>query len=66
MDEITKDSIIADVLSKDREVARVFLSHGLFCLGCPSAQGESIEGACITHGIDVDVLLDDLNSFFEK
>ena len=33
------------------------------CIGCPSAQGESLVEAAFVHGIDVDRLVDDINQF---
>mgnify|MGYP005979612953 CR=1 FL=1 len=54
---ITKDTIIGDILDEDFEVAPFFLEMGMHCLGCPSSRGETVEEACMVHGIDVDKLL---------
>ncbi|MCL2877248.1 MAG: DUF1858 domain-containing protein [Acidobacteria bacterium] len=59
---VSKDMKIIDILKLDRETANVFLRHGLHCLGCPSATGESLEDACMAHAIDADVLVGELNS----
>ena len=61
--EITKDSIIGDVLDYDVETAQFFLAIGMHCLGCPSARGESIEMACEVHGTDADELVSNINEF---
>jgi hybrid cluster-associated redox disulfide protein len=61
---IDKKMIIADVLKKDQKSAAVFFEMGMFCVGCPSASGESIEDACKVHGINADELVDKLNAFF--
>lgn len=58
---ITKDMIIAEVLNAHEELVPVFLNNGLHCLGCAMAHGESIEGACMVHGLDCDALVDALN-----
>ena len=63
---ITPDMIIGDVLRMEPETAPIFMSNGMHCLGCPSAQGESIEEACEAHGIDVDELINQLNDYFEN
>ena len=34
---------------------------GMHCLGCPSSQMESLEDACMVHGLDADAVLDKLN-----
>ncbi len=66
MAKVTKDTIIADVLRMDAGTAPFFLEIGMHCLGCPSASGESIEAACAVHGVDVNMLLDKLNSYLES
>lgn len=62
---ITKDTKIGEVLDADRDVAPFFLNMGMHCLGCPSARGESIEQACMVHGVDADDLVDELNNYFQ-
>lgn len=62
---ITKDSIIGNVLDEYPDTAEFFLEMGMHCLGCPSARGESIEGACDVHGVDVDTFVAKLNTFIE-
>jgi len=65
MSKVTKDMVIADVLNINKETAPILMSAGMHCLGCPSASGESIEQACMVHGIDADKLVDELNSFLD-
>ena len=38
-------------------MAPVLMEAGMHCLGCPSAQGESLEEAAMVHGIDIDALM---------
>jgi len=64
--EITKDSIIGDVLDYDIETAQFFLEAGMHCLGCPSARGESIDMACDVHGTDADELVANINEFLSQ
>ncbi len=63
MAQITKDTIIMDVLRLDPETAPFFLEIGMHCLGCPSASGESVEQACMVHGVDCDELVAKINAF---
>ena len=63
---ITKESIIGDVLDMDRATAPYFLEMGMHCLGCPSARGETIEQACMVHGVDPEELVAKLNAHFSK
>ena len=62
MAKITKDTIIGDILDIAPETAPIFLSIGMPCLGCPSSRGETVEQACMVHGVDVEALLEQLNS----
>jgi hybrid cluster-associated redox disulfide protein len=61
--EVTKDSIIGDVLDFEPATAQFFFEIGMHCLGCPSARGESIEDACAVHGTDADALVAKINAF---
>lgn len=63
MAQISKETIIGDVLDIDRGTAPFFLEMGMHCLGCPSARGETVEQACAVHGVDVDSLLEKVNSY---
>jgi hybrid cluster-associated redox disulfide protein len=65
MTKITKDMIISEVLEIDRGTVPILFKHGLHCLGCAMASGESLEEACEVHGIDSDALLSDLNEYLE-
>ena len=65
MASVTKDTIIMDVLRLDQGTAPFFLEIGMHCLGCPSASGESIEQACMVHGVDCDELVDKLNEYLK-
>ena len=65
MAAITKDTVIGDILDMDRTTAPYFLEMGMHCLGCPSARGESLEQACLVHGVSVDELVAKLNAHIE-
>ena len=54
MAQITKDTIIGDILDIAPETAPIVLSIGMHCLGCPSSRGETVEQACMVHGVQVD------------
>ncbi|MBQ8582713.1 MAG: DUF1858 domain-containing protein [Ruminococcus sp.] len=64
--QVTKDTIIGDILDADFEVAPFFLEIGMHCLGCPASRGESIEEACAVHGTDADALVAKLNAYFAE
>lgn len=66
MNEVTKETIIGDVLDMCPETAPLFLEMGMHCLGCPASRGESIEAACMVHGTDADELVSKINEFIKN
>lgn len=62
MTKITKDMTIGEVLSINMNVAPILMEVGMHCLGCPSAQGETLEEAAMVHGMDVDLLVEKINA----
>ena len=65
MIEIKKDTIIGDILDVAPQTAPIFLSIGMHGLGCPSSRGETVEEACMVHGVDPDAFLAQVNHFIE-
>lgn len=60
---ITKEMTIGEILRTNPDVASILMEAGMHCLGCPSAQGESLEEAAMVHGMDADVLVQQINDF---
>lgn len=63
MAQIDKNMTVGDVLEMDRETAVYFMNMGMHCIGCPASRGETVEQACMVHGVDVDVLVKEINDF---
>lgn len=59
---ITKEMTIGEILRSNPEVAPILMEAGMHCLGCPSAQGESLEEAAMVHGMDIDALMAKINA----
>ena len=66
MTEITKDTIIGDILDICPDAVPLFLEIGMHCLGCPASQAETVAEACAVHGVDVDKLLAEVNRLIAK
>ena len=60
--KVTNDTIIGDILDYDSSTAEYFMEMGMHCLHCPSSRGESLEQACMVHGVDVNELVEKLNA----
>lgn len=58
---ITKDTIVGDILDVAPEAAPAFLNIGMHCLGCPASRNETVEQACMVHGVNSEELLVELN-----
>ena len=61
---VTKETLIGEILDADMGVAPYFLNMGMHCLGCPASRMESLEEACMVHGVDPDELVEELNNYF--
>lgn len=57
MEQITKEMTIGEILRTNPDVAPVLMEAGMHCLGCPSAQAESLEEAAMVHGMDINDLM---------
>ena len=66
MTQVTKTTMIGDLLRIDENVAPILLNIGMHCLGCPSSQMETIEEAAMVHGIDPDELVKSINDLLAK
>lgn len=61
--QVNKQMVISEVLQINNGFIPILLESGMHCLGCPSSQMESLEEACMVHGIDVDSLVGQLNEY---
>lgn len=58
---ISKEMTIGEVVRTNPEKAEVLMSFGMGCVGCPSAQSETLEEAAIVHGLNLTELITALN-----
>ena len=56
--EITKDTIIGELLMKKPAAVGTLMSYGMGCVMCPASQTESLEEACLVHGLELEPLLE--------
>lgn len=64
--EITKETLIGEMLESDMGIAYVLMQCGMHCVGCPSSIGESLEEACAVHGLDADAVLEQIKEYQES
>lgn len=63
MAQVTKNMLIGQLLHLNPNIAPILMRAGMHCLGCPSSQMESLEEAAMVHGLDVDILVQQINDF---
>ena len=64
--QITKQTTMGEMLAYDRGIAMVLMQAGMHCIGCPSSIGESLEEACMVHGIDCDEVLANIQKYHDS
>ena len=60
--QVSKEMTIGEILAINPMVAPILMEIGMHCLGCPTAQGETLEEAAMVHGIDVELLVEKINA----
>ncbi len=61
--QVTKDMLIGELVQVDPGIVPILMAAGMHCIGCPSAQGESLSEAAMVHGIDPDALEARINEY---
>jgi len=49
---ITKNTLISKAVEEKPETVDILVKHGLPCVGCLMAHGETIEQGAMAHGLD--------------
>ncbi len=60
--QVTKEMTIGEVIRQNEKAAEVLMGFGMGCVGCPSAQAETLEEACMVHGLEINDLLSKLQA----
>ena len=66
MASVTKDTTIGEVIQIDAGVIPILMGAGMHCVGCPSSAGETLEEAAMVHGIDSDMLVEEIQSYLQS
>ncbi len=64
--EITKATTMGEMLEFDPGIAYILMQCGMHCVGCPSSIGESLEEACMVHGLDADQVMGYINEYLAQ
>lgn len=63
---ISKDMLINDIINVDEGIIAILTAAGMHCVGCMAAAGESLEEAAMVHGLNVDELVEGINTYLSK
>ena len=66
MARITKDTTIGEALQIDAGIIPILMGIGMHCVGCPSSAGETLEEAAMVHGIDPDMLVEEIQNYLQS
>ncbi|MBR0413271.1 MAG: DUF1858 domain-containing protein [Eubacterium sp.] len=64
--DITKQTTMGEMLEYDRGIAVILMQNGMHCVGCPASIGETLEEACMVHGIDSDEVMKQINEYLAE
>ena len=64
--QVTKKTLIGEMLQMDMGIAAILMGAGMHCVGCPSSAMESLEEACMVHGMDADAVLNAINEYLAQ
>lgn len=63
---VTQDMNIMEVVEKYPVAIQVFQRHGLGCVGCMIASGETLGEGIAAHGLDVKLIIDEINQLIQE
>ena len=66
MTRITKDTTIGEALQIDAGIIPILMGIGMHFVGCPSSAGETLEEAAMVHGIDPDMLIEEIQNYLQS
>ena len=64
--QIDKSMLIHEIIEVDPGNAAILMAAGMHCVGCPSEAMESVEEACMVHGMNCDEVIADINAYLAK
>ena len=66
MTRITEDTTIGEALQIDAGIIPILMGIGMHCVGCQSSTGETLDEAAMVHGIDPDMLIEEIQNYLQS
>ncbi len=60
--KFNEEMSMGEILAINPNARAVLEGFGMHCCGCPMSQAEALIDACDAHGIDIELVLKELNS----
>ena len=61
-EKVTKEMIIVEIVQNHPKSLEVFAKYGMGCIGCAAARFETLEAGAKVHGVDPQVMVDEINA----
>jgi len=59
---VNGETLIGEIVTQYPEAIEILLSIGMHCLGCPASRNESLQEACMVHGIPAEQVVEAINN----
>ena len=59
---VNGETLIGEIVTRYPEAIEILLSIGMHCLGCPASRNESLQEACMVHGIPAEQVVEAINN----
>ena len=66
MAQINKGMTIMEIINIDENITGILMQQGMHWVGCMAAHGETLEDACMVHGLDAEILEAQINDFLAQ
>lgn len=61
-EKVTKEMSIIEIVQNHPKSLEVFAKYGMGCIGCAAARFETLEAGAKVHGVDPQVMVDEINA----
>ncbi len=61
-EKVTKEMSIVEIVQNHPKSLEVFAKYGMGCIGCAAARFETLEAGAKVHGVDPQVMVDEINA----
>ncbi|HZH11118.1 MAG TPA: DUF1858 domain-containing protein [Microvirga sp.] len=58
---VASNDLVDDIMGRWPATIRIFLDHGMRCVGCPIACVHTVDDACREHGVSLFILRAEIN-----